>query len=459
MSDKDGTIAYPEEKILDPQLNYDSINQKITGAVLGPAVKGWGTGLAISMTLLCLLMVSVGWLFYRGIGIWGNNNPVGWAFDIINFVWWVGIAHAGTFISAILLLCKQKWRMSISRFSEAMTLFSVACAGMFPLIHLGRPDRMYWLFPLPNTMWLWPQFRSPLMWDVFAVSTYASVSVLFWYTGLIPDLGAMRDRAKPLWLKRIYGFFALGWRGSARHWFRYETACTLLAGLAAPLVLSVHTTVSFDFAVSMIPGWHTTVFPPYFVAGAVFSGFAMVLTICIPLRKAFGMEGFITEKHIDNMAKVIITTGLIVAYGYFLETFIAWYSGEKYERFMMLNRFYGPYAGFYWALIVCNVIIPQMLWIDAIRKNLKILWIITIVVNIGMWLERFVIIVMGLHRDFMPSSWGMYYPKFWDIATFVGSIGLFFTLLFLFIRSLPMISIFEMQTLVKEKKKEVSHHG
>ncbi len=448
-----------EESILTGDQTHASVHKKITDIVLTrPLEKGWLFALSIALAGLLTLVISIGWLVKKGIGIWGNNNPVGWAFDIINFVWWVGIAHAGTFISAILLLLKQKWRMSISRFSEAMTLFAVACAGTFPIIHLGRIDRAYWLFPYPNTMWMWPQFRSPLLWDVFAVSTYATVSLLFWYTGLIPDLAAMRDQAKEPWKKRIYGALALGWRGSAHHWFRYETACLLLAGLAAPLVLSVHTVVSLDFAVSVLPGWHTTVFPPYFVAGAVFSGFAMVITLCVPIRKWFGIEDLITMKHLDNMAKVIIATGLIVAYGYFMEVFIAWYSGNQYERFLTMNRFVGPYAAFYWALILCNVVIPQLFWIKSVRQNLVWLWVISIVVNIGMWLERFVIIVISLHRDFMPSSWAMYIPKIWDITTFVGSLGLFFTLLILFIRVLPMISIFEVQTIVDSEKKHADKH-
>lgn len=444
-----------DETILGEKYTYATVSDKVTDLVLArPIQKGWLIALGVALAGFLTLVVSITWLEIRGIGVWGNNNPVGWAFDIINFVWWVGIAHAGTFISAILMLLRQKWRMSISRFSEAMTLFAVACAGTFPIIHVGRVDRAYWLFPLPNSMWLWPQFRSPLLWDVFAISTYATVSLLFWYTGMIPDLATMRDKAKELWKKRIYGALALGWRGSAHHWFRYETACLLLAGLAAPLVLSVHTVVSFDFAVSVIPGWHTTVFPPYFVAGAVFSGFAMVITLCVPIRKWFGLEDVITMKHLDNMAKVIIATGLIVAYGYFMEVFISWYSGSEYERFMTWNRFTGPYCVFYWALILCNVIIPQMFWIKSVRQNLVWLWVISIVVNIGMWLERFVIIVIGLHRDFLPSSWGMYYPKFWDISTFIGSLGLFFTLLVIFIRVLPMISIFELQTIIKQPKKK-----
>jgi molybdopterin-containing oxidoreductase family membrane subunit len=400
-----------------------------------------------------LVLVAVSWLLIKGTGIWGVNIPVGWGFAIVNFVWWIGIGHAGTLISAILLLFRQKWRMSISRFAEAMTIFAVMCAAIFPVFHTGRPWlAAYWLFPYPNSMSIWPNFRSPLIWDVFAVSTYATVSVLFWYVGLIPDLATMRDRAQPLWVKRCYGVLALGWRGSAMHWQRYETASLLLAGLATPLVLSVHTVVSFDFAVAVVPGWHTTIFPPYFVAGAIYSGFAMVLTLAIPIRAVYQLEDFITMRHLQNMAKVMLVTGLIVAYGYTTEAFIAWYSGDKYEGFVPMNRMFGPYAVYYWALILCNVVIPQMLWFKRVRTNVPLLFIISLVVNVGMWLERFVIIVLSLHRDFLPSSWGMYAPTFWDWSTFLGTIGLFLTLLFLFLRFLPMISIFEMRTILPEAK-------
>ncbi len=409
---------------------------------------GWYVGFGIASLVTALLVVTIAKLVLEGIGIWGNNQPVGWAFDIINFVWWIGIGHAGTLISAILLLLRQSWRTSINRFAEAMTLFAVACAGLFPALHTGRPWLDYWLLPYPNTMGVWPQFRSPLIWDVFAVSTYATVSFLFWYVGLIPDLATLRDRAKNRLFKLGYGALALGWRGAARHWDRYETAYLLLAGLATPLVVSVHTVVSFDFAASVIPGWHTTVFPPYFVAGAIFAGFAMVLTLAIPIRHIYKLEDFITTRHLENMAKVMLATGLIVAYGYAMEAFMAWYSGSTYEQYMITNRLFGPYATSYWALLLCNVLVPQILWLRKARKNIWILFLVAMSVNVGMWLERFVIIVTSLHRDYLPSSWGTYTATIWDWSMFVGTIGLFFFLLLLFIRFLPMISIFEMKTLV-----------
>jgi molybdopterin-containing oxidoreductase family membrane subunit len=389
-----------------------------------------------------------------GVGIWGINIPVGWGFAIVNFVWWIGIGHAGTLISAILLLLRQKWRTSINRFAEAMTLFAVSCAGLFPLLHMGRPWLAYWMFPYPNTMGTWPQFRSPLVWDVFAVSTYATVSLLFWFVGLIPDLATLRDRARSRIKQVIYGIFAMGWRGSAVHWHRYEVASLLLAGLATPLVVSVHTVVSFDFAAAVIPGWHTTIFPPYFVAGAIYSGFAMVMTLSIPIRKYYGLEDFITMRHLENMAKVMLATGLIVAYGYMMETFTAFYSGNSYEKYAFLNRMTGPYWTAYWSLILCNIAIPQLMWIKRIRTTVWSLFVISLIVNVGMWLERFVIVVTSLHRDFLPSSWGMYYPTRWDWMTFVGSIGLFLTLLYLFIRYLPVISISEMRTLVAEEEEK-----
>ncbi|MCX6550084.1 MAG: polysulfide reductase NrfD [Acidobacteria bacterium] len=440
---------------LAPGHSFATVTDKISSIVLTQKFSmGWLLGLGVSATLASLLFVSVGYLFVKGIGIWGNNIPVGWAFDITNFVWWIGIGHAGTLISAILLLLRQQWRTSINRFAEAMTLFAVACAGMFPLIHVGRPWLAYWLLPIPNTMGMWPQFRSPLIWDVFAVSTYATVSLLFWYVGLIPDLATLRDRTTSKIGRVIYAIFALGWRGSAMHWHRYETAYLLLAGLATPLVVSVHTVVSFDFAVSVLPGWHTTVFPPYFVAGAIYSGFAMVLTLAIPIRAVYGLQDFITMKHLNVMAKVMLATGLIVAYGYSMEVFIAWYSGNQYERFMILNRMTGPYWWSYWGLILTNVLIPQMLWFKRFRTSVVVLWCLSIVINVGMWLERFVIIVTSLHRDFLPSSWGMYSPSIWDWTTYIGTIGLFLTLLFLFIRFLPVISIFEMRTMVPAAKVE-----
>jgi molybdopterin-containing oxidoreductase family membrane subunit len=441
--------------VVGTELTFGSVTDKISAIVLKRKTPiTWFIGFAISFALFQLMMLAITKLVFVGIGEWGVNVPVAWGMDILNFVWWIGIGHAGTLISAILLLLRQKWRTSINRFAEAMTLFAVAQAGMYPIMHLGRPWLAYWLFPYPNTMGIWPQFRSPLMWDVFAVSTYATVSAVFWFVGLIPDFATLRDRAKSKTFQLIYGALAMGWRGSARHWHRYETAYLLLAGLATPLVLSVHTIVSFDFAVGIVPGWHATIFPPYFVAGAIYAGFAMVILLTIPLRKLYGLESFITMRHMDNMAKVMLATGLIVFYGYMVEAFFGWYSGNQYERFMIWNRMHGPYAGYYWALIFCNGFTPQFLWFKKIRSNLLLLWLIAIVVSIGMWLERFVIVVTSLHRDFLPSSWGMYQPSQWDWAMFVGTIGFFFALLFLFIRFLPMISIFEMRTILPEAEVE-----
>ncbi len=412
----------------------------------------WFIGFAISFMVAQLLLFAVTTLLAKGIGIWGNNQPVGWAFDIINFVWWIGIGHAGTLISAILLLLNQKWRTSINRFAEAMTLFAVACAAMFPLLHTGRPWlAAYWLFPYPNTMGIWPQFRSPLIWDVFAVSTYASISLLFWYVGLIPDLATLRDRAKNKYFKFVYGILSWGWRGSARHWHRYEIAYLLLAGISTPLVLSVHSIVSFDFSVSQVPGWHATIFPPYFVAGAIFAGFAMVLILCIPLRVWYNMKDFITDTHLIYMAKIMLATGLIVVYGYAMEAFFGWYSASEYEVFMVKNRIWeGPYWYMYWLLILCNGMSIQLLWFKRFRESPFWLFLISIVVSIGMWLERFVIIVTSLNRDFLPSSWAMYSPTIFDWSMFIGTIGFFFTLIFLFVRFLPVISIFEVRTLLPE---------
>ncbi len=449
----ESTSAHP---IIEPGYTLGTVTDKISSIVLGRGTsKGWLFGFAIAFSLLMLLNFTIGYLLVKGVGIWGINIPVGWGFAIVNFVWWIGIGHAGTLISAILLLLRQQWRTSINRFAEAMTLFAVACAGMFPLLHMGRPWLFYWLMPLPNPMWLWPQFRSPLVWDVFAVSTYATVSLLFWFVGLVPDLATLRDRARNRPAKIIYGILAMGWRGSAVHWSRYETASILLAGLATPLVVSVHTVVSFDFSVAQVAGWHTTIFPPYFVAGAIYSGFAMVMTLAIPIRKFYNLEDFITMRHLGNMAKVMLATGLIVAYGYMMETFMAFYSGNPFDRFVVVDRMTSPpYAYFYWMLIACNIVIPQCMWLRSVRNNVAILFVISLVVNVGMWLERFVIVVISLHRDFLPSSWGMYYPTRWDWATYVGTIGLFLTLLFLFIRFLPVISIYEMRTLVEETDEE-----
>jgi molybdopterin-containing oxidoreductase family membrane subunit len=448
-------IGMGTRDVIAPGHTFGSVTDKISSIVLTQRTSlGWYLGFLTAGALTVLLLISLTYLVVKGIGIWGNNIPVGWAFGITNFVWWIGIGHAGTLISAILLLLKQSWRTSINRFAEAMTLFAVACAGIFPLFHTGRPWLAYWLLPYPNTMGVWPQFRSPLVWDVFAVSTYATVSALFWFVGLVPDLATLRDRSQSRAGRVIYGMLALGWRGSAKHWQRYETAYLLLAGISTPLVLSVHSVVSFDFAVSVLPGWHATIFPPYFVAGAIYSGFAMVLTLAIPIRAVYGLEDFITLRHLQNMAKVMLVTGLIVAYGYLTEAFISWYGGNRYEGFMMLNRMTGPYAPFYWALITCNVIIPQLLWFRRVRSNVVALFGLALVVNIGMWLERFIIIVTSLTRDFLPSAWGMFRPTFWDWSTFVGTLGLFLALIFLFVRFLPMISIFEMRTLVPDAKVE-----
>jgi molybdopterin-containing oxidoreductase family membrane subunit len=435
--------------VIEPGHSFATVTDQISSIVLTRGTpKGWYFGFAIAFSITMMLFYSLAYLVVMGVGIWGENIPVGWAFDIINFVWWIGIGHAGTLISAILLLLRQSWRTSINRFAEAMTLFAVACAGIYPAMHTGRPWLDYWLFPYPNTMGTWPQFRSPLMWDVFAVSTYATVSALFWFIGLIPDLATLRDRADNRAAKIIYGMLAMGWRGSAQHWHRYETAYLLLAGLATPLVLSVHTVVSFDFAIGIIPGWHSTIFPPYFVAGAIYAGFAMVLLIAIPLRWAYGLEDFITLRHLQNMAKVMMATGLIVFYGYIMEAFFGWYSGNKYEWYMTVNRVVGPYGPLYWALIFCNGFAPQIFWFAWARSSVACLFIVSIIVSIGMWLERFVIVVTSLHRDFVPSSWGMYYPTVWDWSTYIGTIGLFVTLIYLFIRVLPMISIFEMRTIL-----------
>jgi len=437
--------------VIEPGYTFASVTEKISSIVLTrPTTRGWYVGFAVSFAFTLLLFYAIGYLLTVGVGVWGINIPVGWGFAIVNFVWWIGIGHAGTLISAILLLLNQKWRTSINRFAEAMTLFAVACAGLFPLLHLGRPWFFYWLFPYPSAMGVWPQFRSPLVWDVFAVATYFTVSLLFWFVGLVPDLATLRDRAQTRAKRIIYGMLAMGWRGSAIHWHRYEIAYLLLAGLATPLVVSVHTVVSLDFAVAIIPGWHSTIFPPYFVAGAIYSGFAMVLTLAIPLRAVYHLEDFITMRHLENMAKIMLATGLIVAYGYLMELFMAWYSGNIYEGFTAWNRIVGPYGPAYWALILCNVIAPQALWSKRVRTNVPVLFVLALVVNLGMWLERFVIVVTSLHRDYLPSSWGMYSPTVWDWAVFVGSIGLFVALLFLFIRFLPMISIFEMRELVSK---------
>jgi Ni/Fe-hydrogenase subunit HybB-like protein len=442
--------------VIEPGHSFASVTDGISSIVLKrPITLGWVGGFFIAFMAMQGLLFGMTYLFAKGVGIWGINIPVGWGFAIVNFVWWIGIGHAGTLISAILMLLRQSWRNSINRFAEAMTLFAVACAGLFPLLHMGRPWLGYWLFPYPNSMGVWPQFRSPLVWDVFAVSTYATTSLLFWFVGLIPDLATLRDRSENKVIRFIFGALAMGWRGSARHWARYETAYLLLAGLATPLVLSVHTVVSFDFAIGIVAGWHTTIFPPYFVAGAIYSGFAMVLVLAIPIRKYYNVGDYITERHLENSAMVMLATGLIVGYGYAMEAFLNWYGGNPNENFLGWNRLHGPYAKYYLALLFFNIVLPQIMWIRKFRTHPFWLFLVSLDVLVGMWLERFIIVVVSLHRDFLNSSWGMYYPTRWDWAIFVGTLGMFFAAMFLFVRLLPMISIFEIRTLLPQA--EVKH--
>ena len=445
------SLGYPS-RLLAPGQTYGSVTEKISSIVLQKHPRSWIFGFAVAFVLLMMFLFAVTYLLFKGVGIWGINIPVAWGFAIVNFVWWIGIGHAGTFISAILLLLLQKWRTAINRLTEAMTLFAVACAGMFPLLHLGRPWVFFWLFPYPDTMRLWPQFRSPLVWDVFAVGTYFTVSLIFWYIGLIPDLATVRDRAQTRGKQVIYGILAFGWRGSAIHWQRHQSAYLLLAGLATPLVLSVHSVVSLDFTVAIVPGWHSTIFPPYFVAGAIYSGFAMVLNIIIPLRKIYHLEDIIPIRYMNNMANVMLATGWMVAYGYIMEAFMAWYSGDVYEKFMMWNRVFGPYGWVFWVLMLCNILVPQALWSRRVRTNMPALFTVALFINAGMWIERFVIVVTSLNRDFTPSIWRMFIPTVWDWMTLFGSVGLFLTLLYLFIRFLPLISISEVRELVAEER-------
>ena len=422
------------------------ISDQIAGIIEGKTPRWWWVMMACSLPLMLMCFAMIGYLISTGVGVWGLNHPIAWGWAIVNFVFWIGIGHAGTLISAVLFLLRQKWRTSINRAAEAMTIFAVMCAGIFPGIHVGRIWYAWWLFPLPNANGpIWPQFRSPLLWDVFAVSTYFTVSFLFWYMGLIPDLATIRDRCKGFIRKFAYGLFSLGWTGSNRHWSNYEKAYLLLAGLSTPLVLSVHSIVSFDFAVSQLPGWHTTIFPPYFVAGAIFSGFGMVLTLMIPLRSIFKLEDLLTIRHIELMCKVTLATGTIVGYAYGMEFFIAWYGGNPYEAYAFQNRAFGPYWWAYWIMISCNVITPQFFWFKKLRTNVLIVWVLSIFVNIGMWFERFVIVVTSLHRDYLPANWGYYSPTKVDVLTFIGTFGLFMVLFLLFIRFLPLIAISEVK--------------
>jgi len=439
---------------------YHDITEDVCRQVEAKPNPRWIAAFAVSLVGLAIFFYSVYRTVWFGIGEWGLNKTVGWAWDITNFVWWVGIGHAGTLISAVLLLFRQKWRSSINRAAEAMTIFAVICAAMFPILHMGRPWLAYWVLPLPNTFGsLWVNFNSPLLWDVFAISTYFSVSLVFWYIGLIPDFATIRDRAVGPISRRAYSILSMGWTGSAKAWSRYETVSLILAGVATPLVLSVHTIVSMDFATSVIPGWHTTIFPPYFVAGAIFSGFAMVLTLMIVTRKVFKLEDYITLEHVESMNKVIITTGSIVGIAYTTEFFIAWYSGVEYEQYAFINRATGPYWWAYWTMMTCNVITPQLFWFRSIRRSLTATFIISIFVNIGMWFERFVIIVTSLHRDYLPSSWAMFSPTIIDIGVYVGTFGLFFTLFFLFVKFFPVVNMAEVKAILKSSSGVTHSHA
>lgn len=437
---------------------FATLTDTVCQVVERPTPRAWWVAFSLSLALTGLFFAMLGYLVVTGIGVWGLNIPTAWAFDITNFVFWVGIGHAGTLISAILFLFRQKWRTAINRFAEGMTIFAVICALVFPTIHTGRPWFDYWLMPIPNQMKMWPQFRSPLLWDVFAVSTYFVVSTLFWFVGMIPDIATLRDRAKTRLRKVLYGIFALGWRGSGRQWHHYERVYLLLAALATPLVLSVHSVVSFDFAVSQLPGWHTTIFPPYFVAGAIFGGFAMVMTLLIPIRAWLGLHHIVTARHLENMAKIVLATGMMVGYAYAMEFFIAWYSGNPYERFVFINRALGPYAWAYWTMIGCNVLAPQLFWFERARRNPLALWVVAVFVNVGMWFERFVIIVTSLTRDFLPSSWDYFRPTWVDILTLAGSFGLFLTLFLLFIRFLPSFAMAEVKSVMPEAGLEHGSH-
>jgi len=451
-------IDYSKElPLIHGRLSLGEIEDLIAKPMSEKPNRKYYIALAVTLTLFLIGAISLGYTFYYGIGMWGNNQPVGWAFEIVNFVFWIGIGHAGTLISAILFLLRQKWRTAIARFAETMTIFAVMVAGIFPTIHTGRPWLDGYLLPYPSQNGLWVNFTSPLLWDVFAVSTYFTVSLVFWYIGLIPDFAVMRDRTTTKVKKFIYSLFSLGWRHSNRNWQHYEKSYVILAGFATPLVLSVHTIVSFDFAVSIMPGWHTTIFPPYFVGGAIFSGFAMVVTVLLFVRKVFDLENIITVDHLERMNKVILATGMMVGYAYATEFFIAWYSGVPFEQFVFINRIFGPYAWAYWIMVSCNVIFPQFFWFRKLRRSIPVMFIIVILVNVGMWFERFVIVVTSLHRDYLPSSWGYFKPTIFDIGLLVGSFGMFFTLVLLFVKAMPVVSIAEVKAVADGA--QPTHHG
>ncbi|MHC4449221.1 MAG: NrfD/PsrC family molybdoenzyme membrane anchor subunit [Planctomycetota bacterium] len=447
-------VSELREPLTDVPVSYRKVTDDIARPLEGKPTNLWYIGIALSSTALLLGVLAVSYTIATGIGTWGLNRTVGWAFDITNFVFWVGIGHAGTLISAVLFLFRQRWRTAVNRAAEAMTIFAVLCAATFPLIHMGRPWLAFWPLPYPNTRGsLWINWRSPLFWDVVAISTYFIISLTFWYVGLVPDFATLRDRCKGL-RKKIFGFFSMGWNGSARTWQRYEVVYLLLAGLATPLVFSVHTIVSFDFATSVIPGWHTTIFPPYFVAGAIFSGLAMVLTLMLVARRVMRLENYITKRHVGAMCKLIIAMGGIVGMAYGVEFFIAWYSGNDFERFVFVNRALGPFAWAYWIMVSCNVIVPQLFWSRRIRESLGLVFVLSLFINVGMWFERFVIIVTSLHRDFLPSAWASYCPTLIEVVTLIGSFGLFFTLFLLFCRFLPVIAIGEIKGVVNHARKE-----
>jgi molybdopterin-containing oxidoreductase family membrane subunit len=434
------------------------LTTELVRSVWQPPKKAWFALLAVSGLGALGLFSLIAYTFLEGIGLWGSNIPVAWAFAIINFVWWIGIGHAGTFISAILLLLEQPWRTSINRFAEAMTLFAVMQAGIFPVIHLGRPWFAYWLVPYPATMEIWPQFKSALPWDAAAVSTYFTVSLLFWYLGLVPDLAVVRDSAPGIWRRRIYGIFALGWRGSVQHLRHYRIAYGILAGLATPLVLSVHSVVSSDFAITILPGWHSTLFPPYFVAGAIFSGFALVTTLMVPIRRAFGLQNVITIRHLDNVAKLTLVTGLIVDFSYLCEFYVAWYSGEAPEYYTFFHAFVaGPNAGVFWTAMICNVAVPQLYWIPAVRRHPLLTFVVALLINVGMWSERFFLIVLSLQRDYAVSAWHAYSPTWVDWGILAGTLGFFLFLFLLFIKFVPFVPVSEVKELARELSEEA--HG